>query len=130
MRLVDWEARLDALIESRRYQPFEWGRNDCCLFAAAAVEAMTGEDYARRFPVYRTQAEAVAIMGDRGVAGIAVDVLGESVAPNLVRRGDLALVETEHGLGIAVCLGMRGALPGIRGLVFPSRHEFRCGWRV
>lgn len=38
----DWEARLIALIEERQDMPFAWGIHDCVLWAAAAVEAMTG----------------------------------------------------------------------------------------
>jgi len=43
-RRVDWPERLAAFLESRRGAPKCWGSNDCGLFCADAIEAMTGVD--------------------------------------------------------------------------------------
>jgi len=40
--MADWPARLHQFLDTRQHTPFAWGYNDCCLFAAAAIEALTG----------------------------------------------------------------------------------------
>ena len=45
-RSADWPERLADMIEQRRSEPFAWGANDCCLFPADVVRAMTGFDFA------------------------------------------------------------------------------------
>jgi hypothetical protein len=42
MRLEGWPERLAAFLHERHSMPFEWGRNDCVMFAAGSVEAITG----------------------------------------------------------------------------------------
>lgn len=41
-RLPDWPARLSAFFKENRSRKFQYGEWDCCLMAAAAIEAMTG----------------------------------------------------------------------------------------
>jgi hypothetical protein len=45
-RFANWPERLAAFLESRRVSPKQWGVNDCGLFCADAIEAMTGVDMA------------------------------------------------------------------------------------
>ena len=48
-RLPNWRPRLyDYLAEGAR-TPFAYGQHDCAMFAAGAVEAMTGTDPAAEF---------------------------------------------------------------------------------
>ena len=49
MKHPDWHVRLDTFIRENLLTPFEWGKFDCCLFVADAVEAMTGTDFAAPF---------------------------------------------------------------------------------
>ena len=44
MRLYNWESRLSAYVTTVAREGFEYGRHDCALFAAGAVEAVTGTD--------------------------------------------------------------------------------------
>jgi len=46
MRYQDWEARLHGFCSARRGVPFTWGANDCALFVADAVQAISGVDLA------------------------------------------------------------------------------------
>lgn len=65
-RRDDWRARLSAFIADRRDDPFAWGSRDCCLFAADAVEAMTGADFAVRFRGYSTKFGALRALRRAG----------------------------------------------------------------
>jgi outer membrane protein assembly factor BamA len=49
MKAADIPAELVRFIEERRSQPFAWGANDCCLFAADWVARATGRDPAAHY---------------------------------------------------------------------------------
>ena len=47
LRRPFWGTReLEQFLLARRSVPFKWGANDCALFVADAIEAMTGVDFA------------------------------------------------------------------------------------
>ena len=50
MRTPYWRSALAAYIAETMRKPFAWGLHDCALFAAGAVEAMTGNDPAADYP--------------------------------------------------------------------------------
>lgn len=132
-RLPDWEARLNALIESRRHAPFQWGLHDCCLFAADAVCAMTTVDVAAAYRgTYHSGAEAVRILHRaRGVRMLVTTQLGQPIDPRIAGRGDVVVAlghESQEALGI--CLGSVYVLPGLRHLLFRSMDEARAAWAV
>lgn len=91
MRLPDWEERLSAYVASVRRRPFAWGEHDCILFAAAAAEAVTGEDVAAGYRgKYRDKAGAAAILQAQGAGTLlaTVDATLPRRKPALARRGD------------------------------------------
>ena len=134
-RRPDWPERLAALVEARRDMPFAWGSQDCCSFAADAVEAMTGRDWlAPHRGQYQDAAGAEAIIGPDGlealVAGLLADFGARDCPPGFVQRGDLALVLSGNDLTLGVVLGETIAAPGLRRLAFVPRSAIRRGWSV
>lgn len=106
-RFGDWQTRLDQFLESRREQSFAWGSNDCCMFAADAVLAITGTDIAARYRgQYHDAASAFALLGDRDPGDLmaeAAEELGVREVPRLfAQRGDVVLLDNggSHALGI------------------------------
>lgn len=101
-RLPNWRARLTAYVMRSASTPFRPGQHDCALFAAGAVEAMTGIDPAADFRgTYRTLAEGRARMNELGHGDhieMAARMLPE-VPPIMAQIGDLAVVEGE-ALGV------------------------------
>lgn len=101
-RLPDWRARLRTYVETSARQPFRPGRHDCALFAAGAVEAITGVDPAEGFRgAYRTLEDGFALIRDAGFADH-IDMVARSfveVPPIMAQVGDLAVVE-EDALGV------------------------------
>lgn len=128
MRVADWPERLAALLEERRHAPFAYGTQDCATFAAAAVEAVTGE---RRWePPYSTEREALRLMGG-DLVGAVGDVLGAAVTPSRARRGDLVVLLADDGRQVlGVCIGERAAAPALDGLVFPPMSQAVAAWRI
>jgi hypothetical protein len=90
-RRPDWRPRLVAYLEGVRAQPFAFGQHDCALFAAGAVEAMTGVDLAEG---YRGRYDSLKA-GLKLVRGGHLALLRQSfdpIPPAFAGVGDLALI--------------------------------------
>lgn len=137
-RFEDWPTRLDAFFLSRKNEPFVWGKNDCCLFAADAIVAMTGEDFAARFRgTYDDLKSAVKILREMGksISGLASDLAKLEEIPILfAQRGDVVLIDGELGesLGIVALDGVSIAGPGVdaEGLIFLPINVSKKAWRI
>lgn len=136
-RLSTWEARLNTYLAERRAMPFAYGSNDCALFAAGAVEAMTGQDPAASFRgAYRSVAGSVRALREIGAGTLeaTLDTLFPSIAAGFVRRGDLVW----NGEAVGICIGAVALFVGSEvegeaareGLLRVPRAEWVKGWRV
>lgn len=100
-RLSDWRSHLDAYLDEKVRVPFEYGTNDCALFAAGAVLAMTGFDPAESFRGrYHTRAQAYRTLMSRGygkVEEIARSFFRE-IHPSRAQIGDLAVIRSAVGV--------------------------------
>jgi hypothetical protein len=128
MRHEDWEKRLNEFLDT--VGPFEWGTNDCCLFAANAVLAMTGEDYAKPYRGYKTAKGALSRLKDIGVAGVATNALGAPKAPLFAQRGDVVSFDAGDGIALGVCIGAKIAAVGQDGLLMLPMNEAIQAWSV
>lgn len=132
IRLTDWHARLMALIDARMTQPFEWGRNDCCLWPADAVLAMTGHDpalaYRGTYACARGAQTALARVGGLPGAGA---LCGAPIPPLCAQVGDVGLVSSngERDAG-AVCIGTHWLAVVKNGLGLIELSAARLAWRV
>ena len=102
-RLDHWAERsFQDFLVARADMPFAWGTNDCALFAADAIEAITGTDIAADFRgKYTTQAQAMAtisaVAGGTTIADAAAFCatragMTELAHPLMAQRGDLVVV--------------------------------------
>lgn len=113
MRRQDWQTRLSEFARARSAMPFEWGRNDCCLFTVDAVLAMTGEDHGAPFRGYTTERAAKRILNaNGGVRGLAIEAWGEPVPPALAAIGDPVLMLNEGRELLAICNGTNALCAG------------------
>lgn len=113
---------------SRARMPFAWGTNDCAMFAADGIQAITGTDIAEAFRgKYADEASALAAI--RGVAGGATIAdaaawcaaqhgLPEWAHPLLAQRGDLVVFEAAGQLqsGLVHLTGAHVVAPGAKGM--------------
>ncbi len=134
-RRPDWPLRLEALVADRQQQPFAWGSQDCALFAADCVQALTGVDVAppalRRHRTPRAALRSLRAHG--GLHGIAQAALGTPIAPALAGVGDVLLTRPSaqaHHPMLAVCNGATAIAPGPFGLVSLSLAQVSHAWRV
>lgn len=131
-RLPDWELRLSDLVGQRLAEPFVWGVNDCVLFAADGIAAMTGIDpVADLRGQWASRGEAVRVIARLGGLPAAVAALGlEPVAPLFAQRGDLVLHRRDGTDALALCLGNQLAGPSDSGLLFFGLENGVQAWRV
>ena len=131
MRKNEWQQDFAAFVKSRWAMPFEWGRNDCCLFAADAVEAMTGVDCAAVYRGYATALEAQRIC-DRagGISARVTEALGEPVPPLRAAIGDPVLVMNEGRELLAICNGTSVLAPGKLGIAVLGMESAIAAWKI
>ncbi|OOH86251.1 DUF6950 family protein [Comamonas kerstersii] len=131
-RLFDWEQRLGDLVAQRLSQPFVWGVNDCVLFAADCVHAVTGVD---PVPDLRGQwsdpgSAARAIVRAGGLEAAVQSRGFQQVAALFAQRGDVVLHRREGVDALAVCVGASLAAPSEAGLMFFGLEHGVVAWRV
>lgn len=131
-RLHDWQLRLAAFVSERRCVPFAWGQNDCCLFCADAVQAITGHDFGAELRgTYSSALEAARVLQERGgVAAIATAALGEARGPLFAGVGDVVLVEMDGRDALGLCNGLSVLGPSANGLTALGHDAIKATWRV
>lgn len=131
-RIENWPHALADFIEERRATPFEWGRQDCCIFVADWVTRLTGKDPAAEWRgQYKTEHGAALIINrNGGIMAFADAVFGNACDVKLARRGDVVCVDTPTGLALGVCAGRDVFAPGASGLVVIPTLESLGAWRI
>jgi hypothetical protein len=131
-KFTDWPERLARFIDSRRYEPFAWGRNDCALFAADGILEMTGVDLAAELRGYTTSLAAMKRVRDAGGMEALALVAGlRPVSRGFAQRGFLTLAPSAHGdtFGLNAGNGYWCA-PGETALVFRPIGEVKTVFEV
>lgn len=96
MRLSDYRSRVFEVINKHERQPFRYGVNDCALFGADIVEAITGVDPAAQWRgKYRSAAGGLRLMKDAGYKNQAewLEKHGERVETPFAQFGDIAVLK-------------------------------------
>lgn len=133
MRLKDWPSRLQAVFSAARARPFAWGEHDCCLQAAAAVQACTGVDLAAPWRgTYSTAAEAARLLQSLGGLRALAARAGPEIDPAFATAGDVGLVVGEDGAELlAVHSGQVWAAVSANGLeVVREPSRIVSAWKV
>lgn len=129
MKTDGWEKRLNEFLDS--VGPFEWGSNDCSMFAVRAVEVMTGIDHGKPYRGYKTALGAHRRLEKYGgVEGIATIELGEPKSVLFAKRGDVLSVLSGENLLLGICLGDKIAAVSETGLIFLPMESAQKAWSV
>lgn len=130
VRLPDWPMRLSAYLKDTRDAPFMWGSNDCVMFAAKGLEAVTGINMYAEYEGYTDEAGAKEIIDSAG----GIDKLvSKHLGPGhrnykTAQRGDLCLMKMpEFTVGIVDDTGQRIAAVTEKGLM---RLPLSKAWRI
>lgn len=115
---------LPEYIASHLDRPFEWGGNDCVLFAIGWLEMATGRDYLGPYKPWSSAAEAIRKVDQAGGLAALFDARLDRINPRLAVDGDIALIDRTAFL----FSGPHVVSVGERGLVFLDRMEATCAW--
>ena len=133
-RLPDWRVRLAEYLARTARVPFRPGRHDCALFAAGAVQAMTGCDLAAQWRgAYRTLKAGQAALRAAGFedhVALAATLFAE-VSPSFAQVGDLAVLpgdETGGALRVVQGAGVYVLRP--EGMAVADRLNIERAFRV
>ncbi|SOC48470.1 hypothetical protein SAMN05892877_1764 [Rhizobium subbaraonis] len=135
VRKDDWYSSLSQYIDAAFRRPFAYGEFDCTLFAAGAVEAMTGvnlyADYAGRYQTLAGGLRHLKKLGFDNHVDYAASLF-EEVHPSMAQVGDIAVVDTETGHGLGIVQGSRiyVAQPGALGLGLVDLLQASRAFRV
>ena len=134
-RVLDWETRWAALLAHMERRPFAWGVADCCTFAAANVEALTGVAPMRFSEAWKTQGQALwEVIHQGGIRFALGHLFGDPLlTPLLAQRGDLVLIEQvadPSWPGLAVCEAGTWCAPGPLGLQRGPIEQAQTAWPV
>lgn len=107
-RLPDWRKRLFDLTAQKQNLPFSYGKNDCTLFGADVVTALTGVDLAEKYRgKYRSLTGGIKLLKRDGYKSH-TDFLEkhfDEVPTAFAQVGDLGIADTEFGTAICVVMG-------------------------
>lgn len=129
MRVAIWEEALSDYISNKRDEPFQYGVNDCCMFAAGAVEAMTGVDPMEEFKgTYSDLRGSIKVLKEIGEGDLetTLDNKFEEVAISYAQRGDLAFFDESVG----VIMGSFAYFVSDEGLERIPREMWEKCWSV
>lgn len=118
-RRSDWRAALVAYLSATRDKAFAYGVHDCTLFAADAVQAMTGVDLAADWRgKYSTLAEGEDLLRAAGYDGntAMVSALFAECPVAMAQPGDIAVIATEIGDSLGIVQGEAIYVVSPRGL--------------
>ena len=146
VRRHDWQLQHELFARARARAPFAWGLNDCAIFAADYVQAITGVDVAPDLRAHRTALEAARVVKAQraqtraglytnGLFALATARLGEPLPPTLAGVGDVVLVlqdDVPHAQRhlLAVCNGGTCMGPGKLGIAHLGMHLAIAAWKV
>lgn len=132
-RLPDWEIRLAAYLCDKQGAIYKYGENDCAMFVADAVLAMTDHDILAAFRgKYSTAAGSVRALKRYGAGDLKAtfDTLLPPKPIGYARRGDVVMSDGAVGLCIGPAALFIGERDGADGLYRVDRSEWTHAWGV
>lgn len=133
-RRPDWRSALVAWLHDVRKTPFDQSNHDCALFAAGAVNAMTGMDFAAAYRGrYTTTRGGLRVLRRDGFADhVALAAAHLPACPlSALREGDLVVIPAPVGRALGVVQGAMAYVPGLHGTglmpVSAAQSAFQVG---
>ena len=131
MKNINWLKEVSTYISSCKNTSFEWGRFDCCLFAADCCQLVSARDPAALYRGrYTTELGAKRVLAsEHGSLAAAFGALYSEVPPAMAQRGDVVLFESDLGLTAGVQWVDGVWAVGLNGVVFVTPDVLKA-WRV
>jgi hypothetical protein len=132
-RRADWRPRLVAWLTEVTDRPFAYGSHDCALFAAGAVEAMTGDDLAAEYRgAYQSLKGGLKLLGKDGMADHVAVLRArfEEIPPAFAAVGDIAVIGEVGTPALGIFEGEHVVVLRDTGIGFIPRAAATMAFRV
>lgn len=130
-RRTDWVAQMWAQVEDHSNAPFAWGINDCCLFVARVIDAMTETSHELDLASqYTDEATALDYIASHGSLETAVSFHLGNPSSGRAQRGDAVLCANNGNPCVGICVGGNVACIGQNGLLFLPRQDITTRWEI
>ena len=132
---LDWQILLSEFLEQHAFTEFEWGKWDCCIFANAAIKAMSGKDVIPKTLKWKDETSAYKAIKDYGktlngaLTKACKNAKMESIKPAFVTAGDLVLFKEESELA-GIHDGFNIVAPSDGGIQTKSPDLIIKAWRI
>jgi hypothetical protein len=118
-------------IEDHADAEFLWGVNDCCLFVARVIDAMTDTSHELDLASqYSDEATALAYIASHGSLETAVSFHLGNPSSGRAQRGDAVMCANNGNPCIGICVGSTVACVGESGLRWLPRSEILTRWTI
>lgn len=132
-RVSDWRTRLSSVVEERRRIPFS-EENNCGLFLADCIAAMTGVDLAADYRgKFKSLAEGIILLRKAGYPDLCAFLAKhlDEIPPALARAGDVMAFPTQQtGWAGGIVNGERVTVMSEAGLATVSRDLAARAFRI
>jgi hypothetical protein len=134
MKLDNWQYKFDMFLDKAYCKEFAWGSWDCCKFADACIQAMTGESLIPKALHWTDEDSALKSIKKYGGTlneSIKKACKGklEEVAPAKMMKGDLVVYKEITEL-VGMTDGMKIIGPTDGGLTFKQNAHVLSVWRI
>ena len=128
-RVSNWESILHNKIAESKYLVFEYGRNDCTIWAANVIKSYT--DLAWE-PTWNNKTSALKQHSKKPLEIQATEVLGSPRSNILMtQRGDLVQKDLGIDAKFGICIGRKVVfLKEIEGICYVDLKDCIYSWRV
>ena len=133
MRVWNWVERLHDAVALAAERPFDYGGENCALFAAQCVDAI--QDGAHWEDALRASFSDAAGARDfmereGGLEAATLKRLGTPSNWAQAQRGDVCLMPTQDGPALGVCMGDVVAMLSSKGMSYIKIDKALCIWRI
>lgn len=128
-RKENWESILAAELLKSKTMPFQYGKNDCTIWASNMLKTYSNLVWNHSWTNKR---EAMQLHKSKPMVNQVSDVLGEPIGNILAtKRGDLVQKDTGLDSALGICIGNKVALlkPKI-GICYADLKDCMYSWRI
>lgn len=128
-RLSNWESNLSEYLSSKRNEPFQYGKHDCCTFASGAVKAVTGQNpMADIDHGYDTKIGSLRVIKSLGHTNLeqVLDNMFYPCSIGFAQTGDLAFYDGSVG----IVVGSKAVFATQIGYTMIDRSEWTKAWGI
>jgi len=133
MRVWNWVERLHYVIKEAEARPFDYGGENCALFAAQCVDAIQDGaywEYALRASFSDAAGARDFMEREGGLEAATLKRLGSPSNWAQAQRGDVCLMPTQDGPALGICMGDTVALLAPKGISYLKIDKALCVWKI